>query len=82
MLTLYTRTGCPYCMKALVAMHELGLDFTEKDIADPEVAAELETRGGKVQGPYLIDDEHHVEMYESDDIVAYLHETFGNAPVE
>jgi len=79
MLTLYVRPGCPYCAKALAAMDDLSLDFTRKDLDDPAVAEELKERGGKVQGPYLIDDEHHVEMYESDDIVEYLHATFGKS---
>ncbi len=77
MLTLYVKTGCPFCAKVHHAAEELGIAFNEKNIADPAVAQELIARGGKRQVPYLIDEEHHKEMYESDDIVTYLHENFA-----
>ena len=74
MLTLYVKTGCPFCHKVLDAGKELGITFDEKNIADDAVAAELIAKGGKRQVPYLVDTDHGVEMYESDDIVAYLKE--------
>lgn len=77
MLTLYTKTGCPFCHHVLVAGEELGISFEEKNIADDAVAAELISRGGKRQVPYLIDNEHGVEMYESDDIIEYLKEHYA-----
>ena len=72
MLTLYVKTGCPFCHKVLDASGDLGITFEEKNIADDAVASELIARGGKRQVPYLVDSERGVEMYESDDIVAYL----------
>lgn len=72
MLTLYVKTGCPFCHKVLAAGEELGLLFEQKNIADYAVATELIARGGKRQVPYLVDSERGVEMYESGDIVAYL----------
>ncbi len=39
--------------------------------------AELVARGGKMMVPYLIDPNTGTEMYESDDIVAYLESTYG-----
>ncbi len=77
MLTLYVKTGCPFCEKVHRAAEELGITFNEKNIADPAVVQELIARGGKQQVPYLIDEEHNKEMYESDDIVTYLHENFA-----
>jgi glutathione S-transferase len=76
MLTLYVKTGCPFCAKVHVAGEELQLTFDEKNIADPAVAEELIARGGKRQVPYLIDSDTGTEMYESDAIVEYLHEHF------
>ncbi len=76
MLTLYVKTGCPFCEKVLNASEELGVSFDLKSIADDAVAAELVARGGKRQVPYLIDSERGVEMYESGDIVAYLREHY------
>ena len=72
MLTLYVKTGCPFCHKVLDAADALGVTFDEKNIADDAIAAELIARGGKRQVPYLVDDDRTIEMYESDDIVAYL----------
>jgi len=77
MLTLYVKTGCPFCHKVLAIGEDLGITFEEKNIANDAVAAELIARGGKRQVPYLVDSEHGVEMYESGDIVAYLHSNSG-----
>ncbi|MBA3789000.1 glutathione S-transferase N-terminal domain-containing protein [Patescibacteria group bacterium] len=77
MLILYVKTGCPYCAKVFRVGEELQLTFDQKNIADPEIAAELIEKGGKRQVPYLIDEEKDVAMYESDAIVDYLHQRFG-----
>lgn len=76
MLTLYVKTGCPFCRKVLDTGTELGISFEEKNIADDAVAAELVARGGKRQVPYLVDSERGVEMYESGDIDTYLREHY------
>jgi glutathione S-transferase len=39
--------------------------------------AELRERGGKVQVPFLVDPNTGRELYESDDIVAYLEKEYG-----
>ena len=57
----------------------LDLEFDERNITDPGVAEELIARGGKLQVPYLIDEARGKELYESEAIVAYLHETFTPA---
>lgn len=77
MLTLYVKTGCPFCHKVLDVGRELSLSFDEKNIADDAVAAELVARGGKRQVPYLVDSERGVEMYESEDIATYLYEHYA-----
>jgi glutathione S-transferase len=77
MLTLYTKTGCPYCAMVLHELAELELPFEEKNIADATVQEELIARGGKQQVPYLVDDNTGTEMYESRDIVEYLAATYG-----
>jgi len=76
-LTLYVKTGCPYCAKVLAVGEELGLSFDLKNIADDAVAAELLERDGKRQVPYIVDSERGVEMYESGDISAYLREHYA-----
>lgn len=77
MITLYIKPGCPYCMKTVEEAKALGLTVTEKSIYEPGISEELIARGGKRQMPYMVDEEHGVEMYESEDIIHYLHETFG-----
>jgi glutathione S-transferase len=78
MLTLYVKTGCPFCRKVLEVGQELGITFEEKNVADPAVSAELVARGGKKQEPYLVDAERGVEMYESSAIIAYLREHYSS----
>ena len=56
---------------------EVGAPLTIKDVHDAGVTEELISLGGKKQMPYMVDDEAGVSMYESDDIMAYLHQTFG-----
>lgn len=76
MLTLYIKTGCPWCMKVLKTGKELGIEFEEKNIADDLIAGQLVKRGGKRQVPYLVDSERNIEMYESADIDEYLREQY------
>lgn len=77
MLTLYVRTGCPYCAEVLEAGKELGVDFTLKNVSEPGVITELIAKGGKRQEPYLIDDARGVAMYEANDIISYLREHYS-----
>lgn len=81
MPTLYVRTGCPYCAMVLRALEQDGIELTLKNIAEPGVEAELVEKGGKRQVPYLVDEAHGVAMYESDDIIDYLHRTYTDRAV-
>lgn len=72
MLTLFVRTGCPFCHKVLDTVAELGIDVEQKNIADQSVADELVALGGKRQVPYLVDSDRGIALYESMDIDAYL----------
>ncbi len=80
-LTLYNMEGSPYCRKVRETLSELDLEYVVRNVpkGSPK-RAELEKRGGKVQVPYLIDPNAKVEMYESDDIVAYLEKHYGVRP--
>lgn len=73
MMTLYTRTGCPFCAKVLSFASENNLELDVRDIIEhPEFESEMMAQGGKTQTPLLVDSEAGIVMYESDDIVAYL----------
>jgi len=79
MLTLYVKTGCPFCAHVLAAGADLGVTFEERNIADDAIANELVARGGERQVPYLVDTDRDVEMYESGDIVEYLKAHYAKA---
>jgi len=81
MLTLYYKPGCPYCNKVLSANQTIGATLTLRNIvADESAKAELLAKGGKTQTPFLEDTERGVSMYESLDIIAYLHRFYGTGP--
>lgn len=79
---LYIKHGCPFCEKVLAECERLGITPEIRDIADAVVADDLVERGGKRQVPYLVDINNAVEMYESDDIIAYLREQSGAGSAE
>ncbi len=79
MLELYDFEGCPYCRKVREVLSELDLDYLEHPVAHGSPRrSELKKLGGKVQVPYLVDPNTDAQLYESDDIIAYLNETYGN----
>lgn len=69
MLTLYVKTGCPYCAKVLASFASNDITYETKNINDSGVPEELIAKGGKQQVPFMVDGE--TMMYESDDIIAY-----------
>jgi len=77
MLILYLRYGCIYCERVLDAGKGLGTPLELKNIEYAVIKKDLVRRGGKSQVPYLVDTNRGVEMYESEDIVIYLRETYG-----
>lgn len=74
-LVLYTRPACPFSARVLLEAAVLGVDLDERSISDPAHLKELEERGGKVQTPFLWSE--GVALYESDDIMSFLHDAFG-----
>lgn len=82
-LELYEFEGCPYCRKVREALTVLDLEAKiypcPKD--GPHFRPEVERRGGKQQFPFLVDPNTGKEMYESDVIIRYLFETYGDGKV-
>lgn len=79
MLTLYYKPTCPFCQRVLGEAEEMSIKMTLKDITtDPAIVEELVKLGGKKQVPFLHDDNDTIDssddhdMYESNDIIAYL----------
>ncbi len=80
MITLYINPDCPFCQKTVAVAHEVEAPLILKDIHEPGVEEELVALGGKKQMPFMVDDEAGISMYESQDIMQYLHDTFGSHP--
>ena len=79
-LVLYEFEACPFCRKVREALTELDLeaDIRPCPKGGHRFRDELASRGGKLQFPYLADPNTGKEMYESDDIVAYLYAQYGD----
>ena len=79
-LELWEFEGCPFCRKVREALSILDLDAHVRPCprGGPRYRPELIERGGKAQFPYLVDPNTGKEMYESNDIVAYLFESYGD----
>ena len=82
-LQLYEFEACPFCRKVREALSILDLDADVFPCPKngPRFRPEVTRRGGKAQFPYLVDPNTRVEMYESDAIVAYLFERYGDGAV-
>ena len=82
-LHLYDFEGCPFCRKAREALCVLDLPVRVYPCprGGPRYREEVKARGGKYQFPYLVDPNTGKEMYESDDIVAYLFQEYGAGSV-
>jgi glutathione S-transferase len=78
-LVLYELEGCPYCAKVKNKLAELNLAYESRMVPRSHAdRTEVEAVSGQTGVPVLVDEAHGVEgMPESDDIVAYLEETYG-----
>ncbi len=78
MLKLYMKRRCPHCRKVVDENHDsIGADLNLLYIEHEENLRDLMAAGGKRQTPFLVDEERQVTMYESDDIIEYLADTYG-----
>jgi len=80
-LTLYELPGCPYCAKVKDKLAELDLEYESIDVPRSHgERTEVEELSGQTGVPVLVDEPNGIDaMPESDDIVAYLEKTYGNA---
>jgi glutathione S-transferase len=78
MLELYSYEGSPFCRIAREALCELELPYQLRNIprGSPDREAFI-ARSGKMQVPYLVDPNTDTAMFESEDIRAYLYETYA-----
>jgi glutathione S-transferase len=80
-LELYELEGCPYCAKVKDKLADLDLDYDSHMVpSSHSERTEVEEVSGQTGVPVLVDHEHGVDaMSESDDIVEYLDETYGQS---
>ncbi len=77
-LELWAFEPSPFCRLAREALCELELPYVHHSVAkgSPKRPA-FEERSGKMMVPYLADPNTQTELFESADIVVYLHDTYG-----
>ncbi|WP_117593142.1 glutathione S-transferase N-terminal domain-containing protein [Haloprofundus halophilus] len=80
-LVLYELEGCPFCTKVRNKLAELDLEYESRKVPrSHSERTEVKEVSGQTGVPVLVDEKHDVHgMPESDDIVAYLEETYGSA---
>ena len=75
--TLYMFDACPFCKKVLDFTTMYGIDIEIKDVRKNKTfKEELIAIGGKKQVPFLQDEDAWIQMYETQDIIAYLEEKY------
>jgi glutathione S-transferase len=82
LLELYEFEACPFCRKVREGM--TAFDLAAMIYPCPRGSRYRDVvreRGGKNMFPYLVDANTGVSMYESDDILRYLAETYGSGGV-
>ena len=77
-LELWSFEASPYCRIVRESLCELELPYLLHNVGkrSPSRPALL-ARAGKIQVPYLVDPNHQRELFESADIVRYLHDTYS-----
>ena len=78
-ITMYELPGCPYCAKVRSKLDDLDLEYDVIEVPrSHDERTEVEKVSGQTGVPVITDEENDVEgMNESDDIVEYLEETYG-----
>nr|CAB3481729.1 unnamed protein product [Digitaria exilis] len=82
-IEIYEFEGCPFCRKVREMISVLDLDvlFYPCPQKGPTFRPKVLEMGGKKQFPYMVDPNTGVAMYESDDIIKYLADTYGDGTV-
>ncbi len=63
MVTIYTKTGCPYCAKALEDLRKRGVNFTEINLSEQKERIEemVKISGGRIV-PVIVDENNKVTV--------------------
>jgi len=79
-LELYELQHCPYCAKVRTAMDDLDLAYESHDVPNArKQRTTVQEISGQSGVPVLVDPNNGIQgMAESDDIVDYLYEEYGD----
>lgn len=78
-ITFYELPGCPFCAKVRTKLEALELEYDTIEVPRSHGdRTEVEEVSGQTGVPVINDDSQGITgMYESDDIVEYLEETYA-----
>ena len=77
-LQLWEFEACPFCRKVREGLSELDLEYVCHPTArGSNLREDVPDFGGRKYFPYLVDPNTGAAMKESEDILDYLHETYG-----
>ncbi|KAL0488230.1 glutaredoxin [Acrasis kona] len=79
LIEFFEKEACPFCRKVRETMSMLDIDALVKPCprGGERFRKELIERGGKEMVPYLVDPNTNTVMYESEDIIRYLFNQYG-----
>jgi glutaredoxin len=82
-IKIYEFDACPFCKKVREMVNYLDLDvlFCPCPKDGPNFRPEAIKKGGKSMFPYMEDPNTGTSMYESDDIIKYLADKYGDGTV-
>ncbi|KAF2536132.1 hypothetical protein F2Q70_00006753 [Brassica cretica] len=82
-IEIYEFEGCPFCRKVreMVGVLDLDILYYPCPRGSPNFRPKVNQMGGKQQFPYMVDPNTGVSMYESDGIIKYLSEKYGDGTV-
>ncbi|KAI3830111.1 hypothetical protein L1987_04245 [Smallanthus sonchifolius] len=82
-IEIYEFEGCPFCRKVreIVAVLDLDVLYYPCPRNGPTFRPKVGQMGGKQMFPYMVDPNTGVSMYESDDIIKYLVQKYGDGNV-
>ncbi len=80
-MSLYQFYACPFCLKTRRAFKRLSLNIETRDAQKNPHRADLQNGGGEIKVPCLrLDTEDEtIWMYESNDIIHFLEQRFGES---
>ncbi|KAK4396528.1 hypothetical protein Sango_1489400 [Sesamum angolense] len=82
-IEIYEFESCPFCRKVreIVSVLDLEVLYYPCPRNGPNFRPKVSQMGGKQQFPYMVDPNTGVSMYESDDIIKYLVDKYGDGNV-